>query len=163
MIENEAIVGASRSRIHSGAFQPPTIPSSDKTQKSSQMTSECLFHTFPLKYKHIFPICGVYTADKVSSSLIVSRCCLVLVTDRQPFMYHHQILSIHYKSKRYYSITCHNYFRGFRVCCKSIRTSSVPFTTVDVLRSHDYITIRVTHTINRICTFCLETKKQTTI
>lgn len=156
-MENEAIVGASRSRIHSGAFQPPTIQSSDKTQKSSQMTSECLFNTFMLKNKHIYSICGVYTADKVSLSLIVSRCHLVLVTDREPFMYHHQTFSIHYKSRHYYSITCHHYFKGFYICSKSIQISSVPFTAVDVLRSHDYITIRVTHTINRICTFYLET------
>ena len=47
MVENEAIVEASRSRIHSGAFTSPTTLSSDKAQKPSQISSKCLFHTFP--------------------------------------------------------------------------------------------------------------------
>lgn len=132
MVENEAIVGASRSPIHSGAFTPPTTQPSDKTQKPSQMTSECLFHTFPLKNEHIFSIGAVYTADKVSLSLIVSRCGLVWwPIDNSPCPTTKPSLFIT-KSKEYYSITSHSYFKWILAYSRRAKTSSIPFATVDV-------------------------------
>lgn len=44
-----------------------------------------------------------------------------------------------------------------------IEASSVPFTTCDVLRSHNYIANRVTHTTIIIYTLCSEAPLQTTI